>query len=107
MTRRTLKVDKLTLGAVHACVRALYKDDPVPNNVMELVSKECHRGFNAFTLDSGTLTLYFCDGGSLDLVRGFDCTLTDEEIHLLATEGMKNPPAFDPDNVIYYAKMTK
>jgi hypothetical protein len=45
--------------------------------------------------------------GNTQSLRLFDRALTDEELHLVATEGLDSPPKFDPDNIIYTAKTAR
>jgi hypothetical protein len=96
--------DQITINAVSAILRQFYDGEAVPDNVLDDVMKHCDQGFNAFSIDGGILTLYFNDDLTMDITRVYDRQLTDEEIHFLATEHLKNPPAFDPDNIIYTTK---
>lgn len=96
--------DQITINAVFAMLRHFYDGEAVPDCVLDDVIKHCDQGFNAFSIDGGILTLYFTDGLTMEITRVFDRQLTDEEIHFLATEHLKNPPAFDPDNIIYTIK---
>lgn len=100
-------MNKLTIKAVQAAIQAIYCGDPVPNDTLQQIVEQAQsEGFHTFNLEGGYLTFWReKDLQTMEVrlgqLRGFNRPLTDEEVHLLATEGMPNAPAFDPDNVIY------
>lgn len=100
-----MSTDKISLDAVISILHKIYDGETVSDKTIDQIASHCEKGFNALSIDGGTLNLYFGDNSSIQLSRVYERRLTDEEIHLLATEHLEDAPEFDPENIIYTIKV--